>query len=85
MLRFISIYNYILTLLLDDVPESGPEISVQVTQADNMWDKRHACKFCGQLYLKVARRLETCHGNEPEGSPETQEVFGEKRSMGDYP
>jgi len=76
-------------LLSDDVPE----ISVQVTQVENKWDKRHACKFCGKLYLKIARHLETCHGNEPEvqnalqnpkKSPARKEAWASIRNEGNF-
>ena len=76
-------------LLSDDVPE----ISVQVTELDNKWDKRHACEFCGKLYLKITRHVETCHGNEPEvlnalqnlkKSPARNEAWASIRNKGNF-
>ncbi|XP_052680322.1 uncharacterized protein LOC128161127 [Crassostrea angulata] len=80
------------------VPISIPleTITVQKTNSEKgkqKWDKKHACKFCGKLYPKLARHLETMHKNEvivakalslPKNSAERKEIWKTIRNEGDW-
>ncbi|XP_065943595.1 uncharacterized protein [Magallana gigas] len=71
-------------------------ITVQKTNTEKgkqKWDKKHACKFCGKLYPKLARHLETMHKNEvivakalslPKNSAERKEIWKTIRNEGDW-
>lgn len=43
------------------------KISVQkILPCGRKWDKKHSCLYCGKLYSKMARHLESKHNNEIE-------------------
>ncbi|CAC5411690.1 unnamed protein product [Mytilus coruscus] len=48
--------------------EKKGKISVQITKTDNekkqIWNKKHACLFCDNLYFKIARHNEDEHNKE---------------------
>ena len=63
-------------------PETAT-MSVHATTSDNhkqKWDKRHACKFCGKLYMKIARHLEACHSTETD----VEKAWSVVSNEGDY-
>ena len=76
-------------------PETAT-MSVHATTSDNhkqKWDKRHACKYCGKLYMKIARHLEACHSTEtdvekaiqqPKNSEARRAAWSVVRNEGDY-
>ena len=58
-----------------------------------VWDKKHACVYCMQLYSKMARHLEQVHKDElevakalsfPKRSKERQKLWLEIRNKGDF-
>ena len=45
---------------------ASPSVRIDSTSGSNKWDKKHACKFCSKLVIKMSDHLARCHRDEVE-------------------
>ena len=76
--------------------EKTPTMAVLATNSatnKQKWDKRHSCKYCSKLYVKIARHLEDCHSREedvhaamqyPKRSTQRKRAWDKLRNDGDF-
>ena len=68
-------------------------LAKRVSNGNNIWDKKHICKYCRKQITKVSSQLQRMHENEsevcnmlalPKSSVARQKASGQLSNAGDY-